>query len=243
MNGEVARSLARIAEATARLLATVAGLAGDGLREPSLLTGWSRGHVLTHIARNADGLANLLRWARTGTETPMYASARARSCDIEAGAGQPAGQLAADLRACAARFAAQAASLPDGAWTVQVRALNGPPFPAREVLQRRRSEVEIHHVDLAAGYRPADWPDDFVADALPRVAGHFGGRDDAPACLVWADGAASALRIGPDRPQGPPLIVRGPPAELLAWLLGRDTGAGLRVPGDGAGAPVLPPWR
>jgi maleylpyruvate isomerase len=243
VNGEIAQSLARIQEATGRLLATLAQLADAQLREPSLLPGWSRGHVLTHVARNADGLANLLRWARTGTEIPMYASSQARSAGIEAGAGRAAAELAADLRESAARFAEQAASLPGDAWAVQVRALTGPAFPACEVLQRRWSEVEIHHVDLAAGYRPGDWPGDFIAATLPRVTGSFTGRSDAPACLVWADGAPSGTRIGPDRAGGSPLTVSGPPAELLAWLLGRGSGAGLRVPGDAARAPVLPPWR
>jgi maleylpyruvate isomerase len=243
VNSAVAQSLTRIKEASGRLFATVAGLADASMRDPSLLPGWSRGHVLTHIARNADGLVNLLCWARTGTEIPMYASSRARTADIEAGAGRPAADLAADLRESAARFAAEAASVPDDAWTMQVRALTGPPFPAYGVLQRRLSEVEIHHVDLAAGYRSGDWPDDFITDALPRVAGSFTGRDDAPTCLVWADGAPSAARIGPDRPGRPLLFVHGPPAELLAWLLGRGSGAGLQVSGDAARAPVLPPWR
>src|SRR5256885_15091039 len=61
--------------------------------EPSLLPGWTRGHVLTHVARNGDGLGNLLRWARTGTETPMYASREARRADIEAGAGRSAAEI------------------------------------------------------------------------------------------------------------------------------------------------------
>jgi hypothetical protein len=38
-------------------------------------------------------------------------------------------------------------------------------------------------------------------------------------------------------------VVHGPPAELLAWLLGRDSGAGLRVSGEPAATPVLPAWR
>ena len=45
---------------------------------PSLLPGWSRGHVLTHLARNADGAVNLLTWARTGVETPQYVSQEQR---------------------------------------------------------------------------------------------------------------------------------------------------------------------
>src|SRR5947199_2888238 len=105
---EVSHSLDRLAAATDRVLATATALSEAQAREPSLLPGWSRGHVLTHIARNADGMVNLLRWARTGTQTPMYASAESRAADIEAGAGRPAADLAADVRESAAALSAQA---------------------------------------------------------------------------------------------------------------------------------------
>lgn len=243
MDEEVSQSLARVRKATDRLLTTVSALDGTQLREPSLLPGWTRAHVLTHIARNADGMVNLLRWARTGTETPMYASREARAADIEAGAGRSAAVLAADVRESAAAFAAEAAGLPGDVWTVQVRALAGPAFPAYGVLDRRLSEVEIHHVDLGAGYGPADWPEDFVAGALPRVAESFAGRDDTPACRVQAEGWDSWFRIGPGRPGVAPVSVHGPATTVLAWLLGRDDGAGLRVFGGDAIAPRLPAWR
>jgi len=235
---EASHSLDRLAAATGRLLATATALSDAQAREPSLLPGWTRGHVLSHISRNADGMVNLLDWARTGTETPMYASAESRSADIEAGADRPAADLTADVRESAARFAAEAA-----AWTAQVRALRGPGFPALGVLDRRLSEVEIHHVDLAAGYGPSDWPADFVADALARVADSFTSRDDAPCCLVWAESAPHGYRIGPAGTASPPVVVRGQPADLLAWLLGRGSGAGLRVSGQADGPPVLPAWR
>jgi len=239
---EVRHSLDRLAAANDRLLATTTGLSDARAREPSLLPGWTRGHVLTHIARNADGLRNLLIWARTGTETPMYASAARRSADIEAGAGRPGAALAADVGESAAAFAAEAASLPDDAWTVPVRTLNGPPFPARGVLERRLSEVEIHHVDLAAGYVPADWPDDFLTEALPRVAESFAGRDGVPPCVLWAEGAKDPFRIGPDQAGPSRVVIRGQPADLLAWLLGRGDGTALTVASRGP-LPALPPWR
>ena len=188
---EVRRSMARIGEATDRLLASAAALTDASAGEPSLLPGWTRGHVLTHVARNGDGLGNLLRWARTGTETPMYASREARRADIEAGAGRSAAGLAADVRATAIAFAAEAASLPGEAWAAQVQMLAGPPMPARRVLDWRLREVEIHHVDLATGYRPANWPEEFVTDNLPEVAGSFAGREDTPSCLLQPDGGAA----------------------------------------------------
>ena len=237
---EVGHSLDRLAVATERLLASAAALSDAQLREPSPLPGWTRGHVLSHVARNADGLRNLLTWARTGTETPMYASAQSRTDDIVAGAGRPGAALVADVRESAAAFADEAAGLPDDAWVNPVRALSGPPFPALAVLDRRLSEVEIHHVDLAAGYSPADWPEDFIADALPRVADSFAGRGDAPWCVIWADGLPrQQFLIGPDRAGQPQVAVRGRPGDLLAWLTGRADGTTLTVVLGGP-LPALP---
>ena len=208
------------------------------MREPSPLPGWTRGHVLTHIARNADGLGNLLRWARTGTEIPMYASAEARSKDVEAGAGRPAADLAADVRESAAAFAAEAANMPGDAWTAQVRALYGQPFPAFEVLDRRLAEVEIHHVDLAAGYSPADWPAAFVAGPCPGSPSRSPGATMRRAAWSWR----MAPRTVPDRPGAggrPPVSIHGQPADLLAWLLGRADGTGLTL-ASGDTLPELP---
>src|ERR1035441_5721059 len=53
---EVSEWLDRLGAATARLLATSAGFTDAQVREPSLLPGWTRGHGLSHVARNADGL-------------------------------------------------------------------------------------------------------------------------------------------------------------------------------------------
>ncbi len=243
MDTDISESMASITAATSRLLGTAGSLTDSQVSEPSLLHGWTRGHVLTHLARNADGLANLLRWARTGIETPAYASAAARAADIEAGAGRTAAALATDLASASAAFAAEAAGLPVQAWAAQVRLLAGPPFPAAGVLQRRLSEVEIHHVDLAAGYRPGDWPASFVATALARAADSFAGREDIPACAVSAADTGASYRIGRAGPATAPTFVRGPAATVLAWLIGRDSGDSLQVTGDDPVRPALPAWR
>ncbi len=237
---DVAPALASIQKSTSRLLATADALTDGQAHGPSLLPGWTRGHVLSHLARNADAFCHLFHWARTGTEMPMYASDAARDRDIAAGAGRSAADLAADVSASAAAFAGAAAALPAAAWSTPVRARYGPPFPARVILSRRRSELEFHHVDLAAGYQPADWPPDWVQASLTRVAGDFAGRDDTPSCLACPDGTDYVLRIGP--PADDPVTVSGPPALLLAWLTGRAGGTGLEVAGAAA-PPVLPPWR
>jgi maleylpyruvate isomerase len=239
---DIALALARLGDSTDRLLATAGALDDAQAAAPSRLPGWTRGHVLTHLARNADGFRNLLTWARTGAETPMYPSEESRDRDIEAGARRPAAQLAADLRASAAVFATAAGELPAAAWDAPV-ARRGNTFPARAILPRRLSELEIHHVDLGAGYGPGDWPADFVQAALARVAADFAGLPGVPAILARPDGHDAVFPLGPAAggPAGT-VTVTGPPAELLAWLIGRDSGAGLEAAG-GAAMPVLPPWR
>ena len=89
MDPEIALALTRLGESTDRLLATADGLTDDEAAAPSRLPGWSRGHVLTHLARNADGFLNLLAWAASGDETPMYPSEEARDRGVEEGAGGP----------------------------------------------------------------------------------------------------------------------------------------------------------
>lgn len=237
-------TLAGIGSATERLLAAIATLTDAQAREPSLLPGWTRGHVLTHLARNADGLANALRSARTGTELPMYASGTSRDADIEAGAGRPAAGLVADVRESTAAFAREAALMPAGAWAARVRRIpGGEQFPAWDILPRRLGEVEIHHADLGLGYQPRDWPAEFAATQLPRVTRSRAGDTGAPPCLINPAGTEDLLPIGPARPQAAGLTVHGSAADLLAWLTGRSDGAGLRVTPPGEPLPVLPTWR
>ena len=212
----------RVEEATKRLEQTAAETTDDQARAPSQLPDWSRGHVLTHLARNADGLRNLLVWARTGVETPQYPSVQARNDGIEAGAGRRAAELAADIAESAAQFAAEAARLSGADWTVQVAGVRGSGHPAWFTLWRRLSEVEIHHVDLGLGYRPADWPEQFSSQCLDLVADRFSGPDCVAALLVSTDDGAE-YRTGPPG-QPATVTVTGQTRELLAWLIGRTAG-------------------
>jgi len=147
-----------VREATARLLVTAHELDDASVAAPSLLPGWTRAHVLTHIARNADGAVNLLSWARTGVETPQYASWEARVADIEAGAPRPAAELLEDLDAACERFTAAVDGMPAEAWSERVRWTSGAEAPAARVVWSRLREVEIHHVDLGSGSRRRTGP-------------------------------------------------------------------------------------
>jgi maleylpyruvate isomerase len=187
----------------------------------------------------------LLVWARIRTETPMYVSQQARADAIDAGSGRPAAVLLEDVRESAARFAAEARLLRPQDWQVTVGG-SRRTHPAWYTLWRRLSETEIHHVDLEAGYGPADWPPAFVADCLPVVVGDLTGRDDTPTVLLRDSDTGLDYRIGPASlipdPEPPGAVtVTGPGCEILAWLTGRNQGASLAAD-PAAPLPAIPAW-
>jgi maleylpyruvate isomerase len=154
--------------ATQRLLGTARVIPEPDLREPSLLPGWTRAHVLAHLARNADAMRTLLVGARSGQERSAYASAQEREADIEQGAGRSAKDLAGDLASSAMALRTVMIGLPGEAWQFPVRVPDSGPFPAAGLLTRRLVEVELHHCDLGSGYGPADWPAAFATMDLPE---------------------------------------------------------------------------
>lgn len=220
MPHELRSDLLALDQATTRLVRTAEALTDEEAAAPSLLPGWSRGHVLTHVARNADGMVRLVRWALTGEPSPMYPSPEAREADIEAGARRRASELAADVRDSADRLGT---ALEELAATEDVfdrliifgavRPGAEPDSPARTLPYARTREVEIHHVDLGtASYTEHDWPSDFVERTLLYVHARSG-----------------------------PVDVVGEPAEVLAWRLGRTTGPTVRRL-DGSEPGQAPPW-
>jgi maleylpyruvate isomerase len=220
--------------ATERLLRTAEGLDPLTVGKPSALPGWTVGHVLTHVARNADAYTNLLTGARTGEEIPGYASPQARIEGIEAGAGRPLREQIVDLREAHERFADAAAAMPAEAWTVH---LPSTGQSAAAVPWARLREVEVHHVDLGAEYSPADWSDAFALRLLREVAGGF---DPAQLRLVLRPyGIDHPILLGGD-PDAP--VVGGPTRSIAAWLTGRGDGADLTVSPDGE-LPVVPRWK
>ncbi|WP_171109025.1 MULTISPECIES: maleylpyruvate isomerase family mycothiol-dependent enzyme [Streptomyces] len=222
-----ARDLASVRDATERLLTAVAKMDNAAVTEPSRLPGWSRGHVLAHLARNADALVNVLEGR------PMYVSGEARDADIERDAPRPLDDQLADVRESAAGFQEAAAVPADWSRTVELR--NGVTDSASRVPFRRWVEVELHHVDLGIGYELEDLPAEFTEREIDFLADRFTGHPDVPhtrltdGTRAWSTGRAGEAEI----------TVTGSPADLLGWLAGRRDGSGLTV--EGGPLPSLPP--
>ncbi|MGW3951727.1 maleylpyruvate isomerase family mycothiol-dependent enzyme [Streptomyces sp. NPDC004752] len=223
-----ARDLASVRTASDRLLIAVAALDNAAVTESSRLPGWTRGHVLAHLARNADALVNILEGR------PMYASAEARDADIERDAPRPLDVQLADLRDSAARLQNMGAAPVD--WARQVELRNGVVDSASRLPFRRWVEVELHHVDLGIGYELEDLPAEFVAREIDFLAERFRGHRDVPATRLTDDeGRTWTTGGGAD---GDPIAVEGPAADLLGWLAGRRDGSALRA--AGGPLPTLP---
>jgi maleylpyruvate isomerase len=116
VSDDPAEYLRQLRSATEDLVRAIAVLSDAAVRAASPLPGWTRGHVLTHLARNAEGGARLLGWARTGVPSYEYASVEARAAAIEQGAGRPAAVLISDVQRSADTFFAAADGMPATAW-------------------------------------------------------------------------------------------------------------------------------
>lgn len=238
-----------------RLVADVRLMSDDDVKAPSRLPGWSRGHVLTHICRNAGGMGNLADWAISGNPHPMYPSRESRDADIDAGARRSSVAIADDLATSGQRYAEawQAVAVLDDASLSQAldRVMHlGAPSPHSPVVTgataplARRREIELHHVDLGlAGYSGAQWPDDFAAELLDTIAPTRATTDGLAgvARLVDDDGASWQLADGANG-----VTVQGPTWMLALWLTGRPVDASQLIAIDEHGSahdvPEAPAW-
>lgn len=208
------------------LLVEHAGTMAD-VRAPSLCEGWTRAHVLTHVARNAEAIQRLAQWAVDGEARPMYpGGTRGRDAAIEDGAGRPGPVSPADPRLAGA-FVDDLVSTAD-ALDPHLAALGGP-LAVDEVEMRgglrvpplvlpllRLREVVFHHVDLDDGFSFADVEPDLLHDFLDDAARRLAATADAPGLqLVSDEGDQWVVGDGA-------VTVSGPRAGLLLWLARRD---------------------
>jgi maleylpyruvate isomerase len=205
---------------TAHLLAAVDNLGDADLRGPSALPDWSRAHVVGHVARNAEALARLATWARTGVETPMYADRAQRAAEIERSAALPADTLRTQLTDTAAALDAALTGLTAAQWHAVVRSALGRAIPAAEVPWMRIREVWLHAVDLDTGARMDDLPAEVVDLLLDDVTTVLSARDDCPALQLAPTDRERTWPLGGPEPTG---TVSATAADIAGWLTGRIT--------------------
>jgi maleylpyruvate isomerase len=203
-----------LARHTALLFDT--GRAVEDLTAHSLCDGWTRAHVLTHVARNADAIGRLVHWAVTGERREMYPGGReGRNADIAAGAARPRAEILADLEESSARVNTALEQVTGATASQEVEMRGGALVSAAELPFLRLREVVFHHVDLDAGFGfgqvEPELVEVFLRDAVERLRAH----PKAPAVQIRTD-RGDAWEVGEGGP-----TVAGPPAGMLLWLARR----------------------
>jgi len=220
-----------------RAVRTVDSLTDDQWAGPSFLPGWTRAHVVAHLALNGEAFAGALDGVLDGRSVPIYPSDAARDAAIETLAQQPYGDIRERFFAATAHFRAIAHRLSSRHWEATVQRLpDGPTWPAADLVGARQREVEIHHVDLDIGYSRADWPADFCSQLLDQVSGDHADSPESAPFAVRATDLGTTWPVGAEQP-----LVTGTAADLGWWLTGRGHGEGLDV--EQGHLPELGPWR
>lgn len=169
---------------------------------PTGLPGWTRRHLVAHVAANADALSNLVRWAATGEPTPMYASPEARAEGIERGLQMSAPHLLTWLREASTSLGSSMGRLTGDQWSRMVTTAQGRTVPATEIPWLRAREVYVHAVDLALNIAFADLPEDFLEALRSDVLAKRGDVPDVDGELAeqvaWLTGRPHTLPEAPD---------------------------------------------
>jgi len=217
--------LNRLTRETDMLLATVDSLTDEEFASPSKCEGWTRAHVVAHLALGADAMGNMITWGTTGVETPPYVSWDARNADIENLAKKSPAEIKAALRTAIKNFADKAETLKDGLKAETVKTARGASITPYAVPALRISEVIIHHADLDTVWGLGEADMDALEDTLEIVVERVSANEDFPGVTVDTD-EGEHYDIG----DGVTAIKGGRDA-VIGWLA-RGLTDGLRYDGE-----------
>lgn len=195
------------------LLQSLDSLTDDQCREPSALPGWTRGHVLSHLARNAESHVHVLQCAARGEMGEQYVGgAKARKEGIELHAHDSAELLVGAIRKSIYALEGQWAATNSEGW--QGHGINsaGASIAMSDIVFLRWREVEVHHADLSRDFTFANWNSTYVRYELDRQV------------MMWRASKPMGLTPLPEQ------ALQLSPHERLAWLLGRRDVEGLPKP-------------
>lgn len=222
--------------AHARLHEIAAQLTDEIARRDTLLPGWTVGHLITHLARNADSLRGILEAALRGEMAAQYPGGPTqRTQDIERGASRSAQDLTGDLIEADRRLERAWEATPEHVWVTGLGRRRHGPTTIPEFVFLRWREVEIHLVDLDLpnlgsphweGLNPA-----YIDAELYELSRFLPARVPAASTIVLAPGdrPSRAYGHGDDH-----IVLEASTGKLLAWLMGR---------GDEPTWPILRPWE
>ncbi|TDW19286.1 maleylpyruvate isomerase family mycothiol-dependent enzyme [Kribbella kalugense] len=219
-------ALTDVRTAADQLLALVADLDDAAARADSALPGWSRGHVITHIANFSEGMTRQVEEALQGGLVEMYDGGRpGRDSAIEDGADRPAAELSSHLTQAVTALMASWDKVSPTDWPLPILHRNSNLSAG---LQATWRELTIHTADLDLGVTPASWSESFCLHLLdflrPRTPDNVHLILQSPSA-TWENGTGEDVRL------------EGALTDLTAWYAGRTTPGPITGP-----TPDLLPW-
>lgn len=212
----------RLMDATQNLLGSTIALSDDDWHAPSLLPGWTRAHVATHLARHADALASLVHSSLDDQPPDGPTKPHERLIQLERGAERSGLELQIDLDTAAGGLENAMDEVLDWSATVQMSKLGLQPLAA--IPAARFHEIYLHHLDLNCGFTldaiepvPASWLLNWLVmmmELRPSLSPNVH--------LISESGVTATLGSAEER-----LTVRGADVDVWWWLTGRGDGTGL----------------
>jgi maleylpyruvate isomerase len=215
-------------ELTQRLLGYTIAFTEDEWHQPARLPGWSRAHLATHLARNADELTAILTEVDAGRPQPEPTDAATQRAQLEAGADRNGLALQIDLDAASSALQQAIEQVSD--WDVPIT-LHGERLSLSALPLDRLHEVSLHLLDLDCGATVEALPAG-AAEWLLRWALFRLGDAGLPAITLTTDSVQDTIGSGTDVP----LSISGSDANVWGWLTGRLGPTSV----DGADGLILP---
>ena len=220
-----------------RLRSTLEGLTDEQVRAASALPGWTRGHVLAHLAGFAAAAERQVLRAVEGTDPgEFYDGGRAgRDAAIEAGAAASAAEHVTRVRNAMDRMEGLLDLLDEDQLRLPTAFKGGLPVEA--VVMAWWREFSIHLTDLDLGAQHTLWG----PELREHLVGYLAARvlDGVQLDLEPTD-VAEPPRLG----GGHVVRMRGTAHDLVAWLAGREPLGPVVADDDGHSVelPELGPW-
>jgi maleylpyruvate isomerase len=219
-----------------RLHAIAERLTDDIPRRDTVLEGWTVGHLLTHLARNADSHRGMVESAQRGGVISQYPGGPTqRNGDIELGSSRSASDLAGDLKGADQQLEHAWSTTDEHVWATGLGLRRYGPATMAEFVFLRWREVEIHLVDLGLPELGSpDWDGlspEYIDVELRELSRGLAARVPESTTIVLAPGdrPSRAFGRGDER-----IVIGATPGKIIAWLMGR---------GGEPSWPALGPWE
>ena len=228
--------LAALDAAAAELLRHLPPLTDAQAAAPSRLPGWSRGHVLAHLAGVCAAMARQVEYAERGETIEFYDGGMdGRNQAIERGALRSAAEHREVLARGTGQVLDRFRALDQAGWAAPISYRGGTVRDGAEALWR---ELVIHLSDLDIGVDPDTWTPAFAEHLFSFLSARV--PDDLRLRLQPLGHLPRTIGGGART-----VSVNGMATDIAAWLAGRQPSLdSLRADADadGVALPVLLPW-